>query len=91
MKKLSSDDGISRPLAAFGTGPGNITVRVLHVAGLAVETVGRVELQLPVPGLFILDHFIDIARTKAGTGAFVGGIGDIGAQGQVMHDSYNFV
>jgi len=38
-----SDDSVTRPLPSFGTCPGDISVRILDVAGFAVQAIGRIE------------------------------------------------
>src|SRR5437660_9860181 len=49
--------------AAFRGNPGNVAVRVLHIAGFAVDAVLGVDLEARTGGL--LDPFIDAGRTIA--------------------------
>src|SRR5437764_576273 len=51
------------PAAAFRRNPGDIAVRVLHVAGFAVDAVLGVDLEARTRGF--LDPFIDAGRAIA--------------------------
>src|SRR6185437_2558022 len=54
--------------AAFRRHPGDlIRVRFLDVAGLAMHTVGGVDLQF-LPAVSVRDHFIHVGRTKIRAG-----------------------
>src|SRR5947207_7383496 len=55
---------VVRPRAAFGCGPGDDLVRILDVAGLAVDAVGGVDLQ-PPPAVAVVHHLVDARRAEA--------------------------
>src|SRR2546429_9901335 len=51
------------PAAPLGRNPGNITVRVLHVAGFAVDTILGIDLEART--CCLLDPFINAGRAIA--------------------------
>jgi hypothetical protein len=77
---------IARPSSPLRTGPGDIFVGILNVAGFAVQAVGRIQFQPALTGVFVDFNFIDIARAKPGTGAAVGGVADVHAKVGIVYD-----
>ena len=57
--------GIVRPTAAFRRDPDDVLGRILDVAGLAVHTVLRIDLQA-LGIVIVFDEFIDTSRAIAG-------------------------
>ena len=50
--------------AALWRHPGDVFIRVFHVTGLAVQAIGKVQLEMRFAGLFILFHFVDVCRAE---------------------------
>src|SRR6202034_143434 len=75
---------VVRSRTAFGGGPVDDAVRILDVAGLAMHTVGRVDLQ-PLATLTIVHHLVHIGRTEAlaGIAEFPGAT--LGAQRRIAN------
>jgi hypothetical protein len=48
--------------AAFGRDPVNDLVRILDVTGFAMDTIGRIDLQLSA--VTLSDHFINLCRAE---------------------------
>src|SRR4029453_9562401 len=74
-RRFQSHVRVIRAPAAFGRNPGNVLVRVLDVAGFAVDAVWRVDDKTWRPRL--LDPFVNrgrtIARRRAGIHVMLGG------------------
>ena len=61
--RIHSHIRIVRPAAALGRNPGNILIRVLDIAGFAVDAVLRVDLQ---PRFAVFAHdFVNAGRSVA--------------------------
>src|SRR5262249_22183455 len=63
---------IVRPRASFGSRPVDHLVGILDVAGLAMDTVGGVDLQAPAT-LPVIDHLV-----HAGGTGFLAGVAELG-------------
>src|SRR5689334_6127377 len=75
---------IIRPRSTLGRYPSDDFVGVLDVAGLALDAVGRVDLQafaVAAVGAGFVDDFVDArgAEAGAGVGVFLGAAGDADA------------
>ena len=61
--KLQVD--VVRAAASLGWNPSNHLVRIHHVARLAVNAIGWIELEILARAIFIPDDLVDICWTKA--------------------------
>ena len=68
---IGSNNRVLGSPAPFRAGPDDIVEGVLDLAGLAVQAVGRVELE-PLPAPFGRLHFVHLSRAEPGAGAAEG-------------------
>ena len=58
---------VVRPTTALGRNPGNDFIRVHNIAGFAVDTVRRVQMNLRLP-IFAFNHLVNRCGTEVPAG-----------------------